>query len=293
MNTPAPVAAVTGASGYLGSRICTTLESRGWQVVRLVRSPRTGNRSACWYDLAAPVSAEVRGVLQSADLLVHAAYDLSLTSPVDIWRVNVEGTRRLLEAAGNARVRRILVLSSMSAYEGTKQLYGRAKLDIEAMTMAAGGCAVRPGLVYGERPGGMAGTLRKLARLPIVPVVAGDARQYTVREDDLMTAIAALAAVETLPPGTVGVAHSTPVAFRDLLVAFAAQEGRRCRLMPVPWRWVYWVLRTGEHLRLGLPFRADSLLGLVHRAPCVPGIEALTRLGVTVRAFNSGPVGRG
>jgi nucleoside-diphosphate-sugar epimerase len=233
----------------------------------------------------------VADVLRSADLLVHAAYDLSLTSRVDIWRVNVDGTRRLLEAAGDAQVRRILVLSSMSAYLGTTQLYGRAKLDIEVITVAAGGCAIRPGLVYGDSPGGMAGTLRNLVRLPLVPMVAGRARQYTVREDDLITAIGALAAVESLPPGTICLADSTPVAFRDLLAGFAAQQGRRCRLVPVPWQLVYWTLRTGETLHMKLPFRADSLLGLVRPAPGVTGTEALTRLGVRLRAFNPDPIG--
>jgi nucleoside-diphosphate-sugar epimerase len=216
---------------------------------------------------------------------VHGAYDLSLTSPVDIWRVNVEGTRRLLEVAADARMRRILVLSSMSAFEGTTQLYGRAKLDIEAMTVASGGCAVRPGLVHGERPGGMAAALRKLTRLPIVPVIAGGARLYTVREDDLMTAIAALVAIEILPPGTISVAHPTPVMLSELITEFAAQEGRRCRLVPVPWQLVYRLLRTAEALHLGLPFRADSLLGLVHTAPCLSDGEPLTGLGVTLRAF--------
>src|SRR5664280_1029525 len=148
MTAPAPVAAVTGASGYLGSRICTSLESRGWQVVELARSPSGRQVPTVAYGLAEPVSAAVKEVLCSADVLVHAAYDLSLIAPVDIWRVNVEGTRGLLEVAGEARVRRILVLSSMSAFEGTTQLYGRAKLDIEVMTVASGGCAVRPGLVY-------------------------------------------------------------------------------------------------------------------------------------------------
>jgi nucleoside-diphosphate-sugar epimerase len=247
----------------------------------------------CRYNLAGPISAEVIAVLQSADLLVHAAYDLSLTSPADIWRVNVGGTRRLLKVAANAQVRRILVLSSMSAYLGTTQLYGRAKLDIEAMTVAAGGCAVRLGLVYGDSPGGMAGALRKLVRLPVVPMIAGSARQYTVREDDLITAIAALAAVEALAPGTICLADSTPVAFRDLLAGFAAQEGRRCRLVPIPWRLVYWTLRTGESLHMRLPFRADSLLGLVRTAPGVTGTEALTRLGVTLRAFKPRPLGGG
>ena len=81
-----------------------------------------------------PITAEVKEALRSADALVHAAYDLSLRSAVDIWRVNVEGTRRLLEVAVGADVSRIIVLSSMSAFDGTSQLYGRAKLDIEAIT---------------------------------------------------------------------------------------------------------------------------------------------------------------
>jgi len=137
---------------------------------------------------------------------VHSAYDLSLTSSLDITRVNVGGTRRLLEAAADARVRRIIVLSSMSAFEGTKQLYGQAKLDIEAMTEALGGCAVRPGLVVSERPGGMAAALQKLTRLPIMPLIASVGRLYTVHEDDLMAAIAALVVVDVLTPGTICVA---------------------------------------------------------------------------------------
>jgi nucleoside-diphosphate-sugar epimerase len=285
MTTSAPVAAVTGASGYLGSRICTTLESRGWRVIRLSRSPDTSHRRTCVYDLSAPVSSEVRAVLDSADLLVHAAYDLALTSTADIWRVNVEGTRRLLAAAAEAQVRRVLVLSSMSAFEGTTQIFGRAKLDIEAMTVASHGCAVRPGVVYGEDAGGMAAALQKITRLPIVPVVAGGTGLYTVREDELMAAVAALAEARDLAPQTLSVAHPTPVVLPDLLTAFAAQEGRRCRFVPVPWQLVYGLLRTAELLRLRLPFRADSLLALVRTAPCVMNGEPVAELGVTLHAF--------
>lgn len=285
MTTPASVAVVTGASGYLGSRICATLESRGWHVVRLVRSPNRSQQSACAYDLGVPISKQVRDFLRSADALVHAAYDLSLTRAADIWGVNVEGTRRLLEAATDARVRRIVVLSSMSAFEGTSQLYGRAKLDIEAMTEKSGGYAVRPGLVYGERSGGMAAALRKLTRLPVVPVIVGGSALYTVSEDDLMTAIAALTTAKVLASGTISVAHPTPVTLPDLLTAFAAEEGRRCRFVLVPWQLVYGLLRTAEALRLHSPFRADSLLGLVRTVDHVGDCEQLTRLGITPRPF--------
>jgi nucleoside-diphosphate-sugar epimerase len=285
MGTQAPVVAITGAGGYLGSQICETLESGGWQAIRLARSPYQSHGRVFSYDLAMPISAQVSEALRSVDTLIHAAYDLSLTSSADIWRVNVEGTRRLLKVAREAAVGRIIVLSSMSAFEGTTQLYGRAKLDIEAITTKFGGCAVRPGLVYSERAGGMVGALRKLTVMPIVPVVAGGAGVYTVQEQDLMRVIALLASATTLEPGTISVAHPSRVALIDLMRTFAAQEGRRCRFVPVPWQLVYGLLRSGEFIRLSLPFRADSLLGLIHTAPGVIGGDQLARLGVTLHPF--------
>jgi hypothetical protein len=173
----------------------------------------------------------------------------------------------------------------MSAFAGSTQLYGRAKLDIEAMTTEFGGCAVRPGVVHGEQAGGMVGALRKLTVSPVVPVIAGGAGVYTVREQDLMKVIALLASATTLEPGTISVAHPSRVTLIDLLRAIAAQEDRRCRFVPVPWQLIYWLLRSGELMRLRLPFRADSLLGLVHTAPGLIGGDQLARLGVTLQAF--------
>jgi nucleoside-diphosphate-sugar epimerase len=286
MITQASVAAVTGAGGYLGSQICLTLESKGWQVIRLTGSGVQRDGEVVRYKLAEPITQQVTQALRSADVLIHAAYDLSLTRAIDIWSVNVEGTLRLLRAANSVTTKRIVVLSSMSAFAGTSQLYGRAKLDIEAMTIEAGGCALRPGLVHSKRAGGMAGAIRKLTALPIVPVIGGDAGVYTVWEGDLMEAISMLASAKSLEPGTLSVAHPQRVTMATMLSVFAARENRRCRLVPVPWRLPYWVLKGGELMSLQLPFRADSLLGLVRTAPCLVGQEQLARLGVTIRAFD-------
>jgi nucleoside-diphosphate-sugar epimerase len=287
MLTQSRVAVVTGASGYLGSQICRVLEAGGWQVIRLARSQAERPGQVISYDLARPITPQVSEALQSADVLIHAAYDLTSTSSVDIWRVNVEGTRALLEAAKAAGMGRVIVLSSMSAFAGTSQLYGRAKLEIEAITVKSGGCAIRPGLVHGTQAGGMAGSLRKLTSLPVVPVIAGGAGLYTVREDDLMEAIARLASAETLEPGTISIAHPGKATLKDIMSAFAAEENRRCRFVPVPWQLVYSLLRSGELMHLRLPFRADSLLGLVHTAPGLLGGDELDRLGITLRGFKS------
>ncbi len=122
MTTQSRVAAVTGAGGYLGSQICQTLESRGWQVIRLTGSAARSHGQVVSYNLAAPITPQVSEALASADALIHAAYDLTLTSPADIRRVNVEGTRRLLKAATEAGTGRSIVLSSRCAFTGTAQL---------------------------------------------------------------------------------------------------------------------------------------------------------------------------
>lgn len=259
-------AAITGAYGYLGGVIREHLDAAGWSTVALVREPRPGDRAHSW-SLGKPLPS---GSVEGADALVHCAYDFSVRSRDSVWRVNVEGSDRLLRDAHTAGVPRLLALSSMSAYPGTNQLYGRAKLAIERSTLDLGGVAARPGLVYGNDPGGMAAALRKLARLPVVPVIGGSARQFPVHEDDLGTAILALLESRAWGPGIVGIAQPTSVDFRELLVALADGDGRRHLFLPVPGRMVYWVLRIAEAIGAPLSFRSDSVLGLMHPPRTVP-----------------------
>jgi hypothetical protein len=145
---------------------------------------------------------------------------------------------------------------------------------------------VRCGLVYGPTPGGMAGALRRIARLPVVPVVAGDQRQFPVHEDDVITAIRALAEMGEAPSVPIGIAQAEGVAFKALL-RYLAGPGRRA-YVPVPWQALYWALRLGERARVRVPFRSDSLLGLVHPAGHVPNTDVLAALGLPpVRTLGS------
>ncbi len=280
--SPRPVVAITGASGYLGSALVSAFESAGHRVRRLVRSPAPGTDDV-FFDLA---SADQTEALKGVDLLVHCAYDLALTKRSDIWRSNVFGTIALFDRALSEGVNRTITLSSMSAYPGTRQHYGRAKLAIEGAARACGICIVRPGLVYGPTWRGMAGTLRRLAALPVLPDFGPEARQFTVAEHDFAAAIVALAESEDAPRVPVGIAHPDPVSFRRLLTSFAASIGKRQpHFVRTPPQIAYGVLRAGEALRIPLPVRADSLLGLVRPAPDVPHPEVLDELGVVLQPF--------
>jgi nucleoside-diphosphate-sugar epimerase len=277
-----PVAAVTGASGYLGSLVAEGLASEGFAIRRLVRNPEpdSGDR---FFELRVGCDASA---LEDVDVLVHCAYDMTATSRTDIWETNVYGTRSLLDLAESHNVRRSIVVSSMSAFAGTRQIYGKAKLASEIDAFARNGCVVRPGLVYGPRRGGMAGTLRKLSSLPVVPLIGRGSFQFTVHEDDVREAFVRLVRADSIPLRPIGLAHPKPVPFEPLLRAFAQADGKtNLRYVPLPWQLVYWSARAAEFASLRLPVRADSVLGLVRPAPCVPNPSDLKHLGINLRPF--------
>ncbi len=276
------VAAVTGARGYVGRIACTALAADGFDVIGLVRRPDAGSGDRL-YDLRRDLDANL---LDGVDILIHCAYDFSVMSEGDIWAVNVVGTRRLLKAASASGIRRTILVSSMSAYPGTDQLYGRAKLDSERTALDLGMVVVRLGLVYGPGWGGMVGSLKKMANLPVVPVVGARSYQYTVHEEDLAAAFVVLAHASELPNIPLGLANPEPVPFRLLMERIASAAGRpRLRLISIPWRPLYAALRLGERTPVKLPFRADSLLGLVRPAPGVCGAEDVCGLGIPLRPF--------
>ena len=275
--------AITGARGYVGSLLSRAFRIEGWRVVSLVRQGSPGEADSLPYDLAQTPSPTL---LDGIDTLVHCAWDLSLTPRSDIWRINVHGTAALLRLAEHAGLRRVIFVSSMSAYDGTKQLYGRAKLECENTATALGQGVVRLGLVYGPGWSGMAGSLRRMTRLPVTPLLARHSHQYTVHEEDAASAVARLASLPEIPLLPLGIAHPEPVKFDRLLRAIGRADGHAPHLVPVPWQLAYAALRAGEVAGAQLPFRADSLLGLARPAQEVPNQDAATKLGLSFRPFS-------
>lgn len=277
------VVGVTGANGYLGRSLTTALRARGVKVVefRRARADGAASGSTRQWDLA---GHQDPSDFDDLECLVHAAWDLRETEPARAWTVNVDGSKRLLAAARKASVGRCIFVSSMSAYFGTAQTYGLMKLAVERSFLEVDQIVVRPGLVYGGEVGGMARTLTKLSRLPLIPVFRG-AHQFTLHLDDFLDAMHTLITREDVTSSVIGLAHPTPTPFRELMTTLAADSGRSGRFVNVPWHPLLLALRAGERVGLPLPVRSDSLLGLVRPAPSVPGQTLAAELGLHFRAF--------
>jgi len=115
-------ALVTGGTGFLGANLTGGLLERGWQVriLRRSTSPLDAVKDLTVEhaigDILEPASLAA-AMVEDVDVVFHvAAISIYWRSKLDvIYRVNVEGTRRVLEAARQAGVKRVVFTSSASA----------------------------------------------------------------------------------------------------------------------------------------------------------------------------------
>ena len=144
---------VTGASGFIGSHVAGELRAQGAEVrdefVDLLDSPG------------------LERAMEGCDAVFHVAALYSFDDPAaELERVNVEGTRRVLEACARAGVPRIVHTSSSGtcgpvpgrpateedappAWE-LEVPYKRTKLAAERLALAAGAVVVNPTTPVGD-----------------------------------------------------------------------------------------------------------------------------------------------
>jgi nucleoside-diphosphate-sugar epimerase len=279
---------ITGAHGFVGSLLARRFLEAGWAVTRLSQSASAGEGDEVPWRLGDDVEPEV---FRSRNItaLVHCAYDFTPVSRAQIQRVNVVGSRKLLASAAAGGVQRIAVMSTISAFEGCRSNYGRAKLEIEAAALAAGALVVRSGLVWADGPpsgGGMFGSLAKSVRAGLVPLVGGGRYpQYLINVQDLWELLRLFCdgAIQN-PAKPVVAAAAKPWPMRDLLAELARRQGRHPRFMPVPWQPVWAALRVAEIAHVPVPYRSDSVVSLVYQDPH-PDFSSLKALGIAARDF--------
>ena len=103
---------VTGASGFVGRVLCERARALGAEVVRIDVADDP-DRAVVAGDIVEPGPWSDR--LEGCDLVVHAASLMTNNAePVEAWRVNAVGTRRVLDAAVGAGVGRFVYVSSMA-----------------------------------------------------------------------------------------------------------------------------------------------------------------------------------
>ncbi len=260
---------ITGPGGYLGRNLAACFRKAGW---RVCGAGRKRSDALDWFEPLDLRSTSIPSWPQ-ADLFIHCAYDFAASTPAEVKNHNVEASIRILASARQSGAR-VIFISSMAAHAEAQSLYGKGKFKVEEFCRAHGIAVIRPGLLYGNPQGGLAGSLEKaVKRLPVLPYPHySGAILSTCHVADACLACLALADL----PAEADVGQPIIAAadrswkFQDLLRVMAEAHGRSPLLIPVPWRMPWCALRAAELVGLRPSFRSDSLVSLAAPSPTRP-----------------------
>jgi nucleoside-diphosphate-sugar epimerase/phosphohistidine swiveling domain-containing protein len=244
--------AITGASGVLGRGLAARLLSQGHDVVGLAR-----HRPESWPSAADFVSGDIRDTdsvqrcVAGVDAVAHFAW-LRNQGPDDhiSHRVNIGGTRNVLEAMSGNDCGRIVFASSAHAMTPASA-DGIQQARVEEMLTAADADAVviRSALVVGRS---VDNWVRRLFALPAFPGVSADRPMQFVHLDDALRLLVRAISDAEIPSGVVNLAAAGAQTLRQI----AASLGRPVVPLGGPF---------GELLRRRLTSFAE--LEFVQRAP--------------------------
>ena len=301
MDSPARRVAITGGSGYIGTRLIEQMEGDP-SVARIlildVRPlPRSYGPKVVY--LQRDITDPIDDVLSEheIDVVVHLAFILKAGhNRVAIREVDVSGSATVLESSARSGVRHIVYFSSTT-------VYGAHADNPPALTESA---AVRPvkGFQYGEDKAASEALLREFAeahpeivttvlrgcpvmgpnadnfisrtfqRRLLVGIVGYDPEMQLLHEDDLTDILARC--IRQRIPGLYNVAGRGTIRWSEM----AAALDRRLLMLPSPL--IYWLTSISWTLRLQFESPASGLDFI--RFPWTAGTEKIqSELGVHFR----------
>lgn len=264
---------ITGATGYVGQRLVQAAESQGYQIVIAARDT---------FDLLSPKPFVMP---DGVDAILHLAAitDSKLSNPV----TEIKAASYLFNAAA-LNGARVIFVSSQAARQDAPTDYGQTKWQIEQLAIAANGCVVRPGQVYGRFESGLFGVLATVVRkLPCYPAFLPAPKIQPVHVDDLISALLSCVKTQGLESSILNIGAQTPISFSFFLSAIAHYWVRRTRLpLPVP-VFLIKVMITALGSKLSAKFGLERLGSLFDLKPMETAAD-LDRLGITLRALPSG-----
>jgi UDP-glucose 4-epimerase len=266
---------VTGATGAVGPSVVQAINEAGYQIRAFSIDNPAANRfplgvEVLFGDVTSPEG--VQSAMQGVDTVVHLAailhlFDIPPQMRKKIELVNIGGTETVVKAAIKARVRRIILFSTIAVYGPSKgvvldefsptkpeTLYAQTKLAAERIVLNARGIdgrrigtVLRLSAVYGSSvKGNYERLIRALARNRFIPFGDGQNRRTLVYEKDVGRA-AVLAVSHPAAAGRVfNVTDGKFHTLNEITRSICDSLGRKPPMWPLPAKPVRLLVRFYE-----------------------------------------------
>jgi len=255
---------ITGATACIGSALTQRLSAAGVQVVALVRDPQRAAHISALPGVEiitgelfarAAISQAMRGCDTVFHLAakVHASEREARQSPEEFTRINVEGTRGVLEAAIENRIASFVFFSTVAVYpESDDELneqtppapvtpYGQSKLAAETLVLARAAqtgmhaVVLRPAVVYGPRDrGNVSRLIETIRRGRFFMIGDGTNRKSMVAVENVVDAAWLVAGNERARGQIYNVCDERSYTLAEIAATIAEAVGRKPRFPRVP-----------------------------------------------------------
>lgn len=232
---------VTGGTGVIGRATVSELLARGHSVRLLSRG--ADDDASSWEGPVEPHAGDVgdadavRGSADGCDAVVHIVGIVEESPPeLTYERINIGGTRNIVEECRRAGVRRLIFISSLGAERGESD-YHASKVEGERIvrTLERDWVILRTGAVVGPGDETVSVLLRMVRILPAIPVIEdGDQPFQPVWHEDVAWAIAECLQREDVAGETLRIAGDQVLTVNELLDVFGNVTDRSPLRIPLP-----------------------------------------------------------
>jgi uncharacterized protein YbjT (DUF2867 family) len=225
---------VAGASGFVGTRLCTALVAAGHPVRAMTRHPES------YQGAGEPVRGDVHDPASLGDALAGcdiAYYLVHSLDSADFEERDAEAARSFAKAAAEADVRRIVYLGGLGADDDDLSEHLRSRREVESLLASTGVqvTTLRAGIIIGHGGISWEMTRQLVEHLPAMitpqwvrtktqPIAVADVVRYLVGVLDI--------------PETAGrtydIGGPEVLTYEDMMRRVAAIEGRAIVIVPVP-----------------------------------------------------------
>ena len=275
-----------GGGGFLGRYVAQALLKGGTRIRVAERDPRDawflkplgglGQTQFAAVDITDPAS--VARVIAGSDAVVNLVGILKGRFEA----IHVDGARNVAEAAKAAGAEAMVQISAIGADTASPSAYGRSKGAGEAAVRAAfpGATIIRPSIVFGPEDQFVNRFAGLAQRLPMLPIVRGNARFQPAFAGDVAQAVAAAALDPARHGGhTYELGGPQVISMRELNAWIARAIGRSPALIDIPDEITGAMAKIGGGLP-GAPMTHDQWLMLGRDNVVAPGAEGFAAFGI-------------
>lgn len=251
-----PTIAISGATGFIGSQLCAHFVQQGYRVIGFCRSTPVNALNNVEYRIFNLENNPEATLFKDATVFIHCAY----LKGEEAKAINIEGTKRVLQASRNAGVKKNIFFSSMSAHADALSAYGQQKLQLEKEFYGPDDAIIRSGLVIGK--GGLfLEMVKHIQSKGIVPLIdGGNQPLYTVHSSDVLKAVEII--ITKNLNGNFTVAEPDPVLYRDFYRELAKALNKKVWMISMPYSLMELLLSLTRLLKINTGVGKENLIGL-------------------------------